>query len=49
MEIIKINANTYRIEDDFVRMFLLEGTEKALLIDTGMTTANAKEIAEYSC
>lgn len=46
MEIIKINANTYRIEDDFVRMFLLEGTEKALLIDTGMTTANAKEIAE---
>lgn len=46
MEIIKINENTYRIEDGFVRMFLLEGAEKALLIDTGMTTVNAKEIAE---
>lgn len=46
MEIIKIDENTYRIEDGFVRFFLLEGKEKALLIDTGMTTANAKEIAE---
>lgn len=46
MEIIKINESTYRIEDGFVRFFLLEGKEKALLIDTGMTTANAKEIAE---
>lgn len=46
MEIIKITENTYRIEDGFVRFFLLEGTEKALLIDTGMTTVNAREIAE---
>lgn len=46
MEIIRINEKTYRIEDGFVRMFLLEGTEKALLVDTGMTTVNAKEIAE---
>lgn len=46
MEIVKINQDTYRIEDGFVRFFLLEGTEKALLIDTGMTTENAREIAE---
>lgn len=46
MEIIKINENTWRIEDDFVRFFLMEGTEKALLVDTGMTTVNAKEIAQ---
>lgn len=46
MEVIKINDNTYRIEDGFVRFFLLEGTEKALVVDTGMTTANAREIAQ---
>lgn len=45
-EIIKMNENTYRIEDGGVRFFLLEGSEKALLIDTGMNTPNAKEIAE---
>lgn len=45
MEVIKIDEKTYRIEDGFVRFFLLEGTKKALLIDTGMTTVNAKEIA----
>lgn len=44
-EIIAINANTWRIEDDGVRFFLLEGTELALLIDSGMRTANAKELA----
>lgn len=46
MEVIKIADGTYRIEDGFVRMFLLEGSKKALLIDTGMTTVNAKEIAQ---
>lgn len=46
MEIIKIAAGTYRIEDGFVRMFLLEGSKKALLVDTGMTTVNAREIAQ---
>lgn len=45
-EIIKINENTYRIENGAVRFFLLEGSEKALLIDSGMTVRNAKEIAE---
>ena len=45
-EIIQIDDSTWRIEDNFVRMFLLEGTEKALLIDSGLTTKNAKELAE---
>ena len=44
-EIIQINANTWRIEDDGVRLFLLTGTEKALLIDSGMNLNNARDIA----
>ena len=46
MEIIKINDNTWRIEDGQVRFFLLAGEKKALLIDSGMQVHNAKEIAE---
>lgn len=45
-DIIQINDNTWRIEDGMVRFFLLAGTKEALLIDSGMTTSNAKEIAE---
>lgn len=45
-EIIRINENTYRIENGFVRFFLLQGREKALLIDTGAACPDAKEIAE---
>lgn len=45
-EIIRMNENTWRIEDSMVRMFLLTGTKEALLIDSGMNTSNAKEIAE---
>lgn len=45
-EIIRINENTVRIEDEGVRFFLLEGADKAVLIDTGMNTPDAKEIAE---
>lgn len=45
-EIIRIDDKTVRIEDGGVRFFLLEGTEKALLVDTGMNTPDAKEIAE---
>ena len=44
-EIIQINANTWRIEDDGVRLFLLAGTEKALLIDSGMNLNNARDIS----
>lgn len=45
-EIIKINENTWRIEDGFVRMFLLAGTKEALLVDSGVSGPNAKKIAE---
>ena len=45
-EIIRINENSWRIEDSGVRFFLLVGTEKALLIDTGMTVPSARDIAE---
>ena len=45
-EIIRINENSWRIEDGGVRFFLLTGTEKALLIDSGMMVKNAKDIAE---
>lgn len=44
-KVIKINDNSWRIEDQGVRFFLLTGTEKALLIDTGMNVRNAREIA----
>ena len=46
MEIIKINENTWRIEEEGVRFFLLAGENKALLIDSGMQVQNAKVIAE---
>ena len=45
-DIIKIDEKTYRIEDGMVRFFLLLGEKKALLIDSGMNTPEAKEIAE---
>ncbi len=45
-EIIQINENSWRIEDKGVRFFLLTGNEKALLIDSGIQTPNAREIAE---
>lgn len=45
-EIIKINETTWRFEDGGVRFFLLEGTEKALMIDTGMNAPDALEQAK---
>ena len=44
-EILQIDDNTWRIEDNGVRFFLLTGKNEALLIDSGMTVNNAKEIA----
>ena len=44
-EVIRMNDSTWRIEDAGVRFFLLTGTEKALLIDSGMQVNNAKDIA----
>ena len=46
MEIIKMSEDTWRIEDNDVRFFLLAGKKKALLIDSGMLINNAKEIAQ---
>ena len=45
-EIIKINDNSWRIEDGFVRMLLLEGSQTALLVDSGATCPEARQIAE---
>ena len=45
-EIIKINENSWRIEDSGVRFFLLTGEEQALLVDSGRNIDNAREIAE---
>ena len=44
--IIPMGEGTWRIEDGGVRFFVLAGNQKALLIDSGMTVRNAKEIAE---
>ncbi|MBR3103127.1 MAG: hypothetical protein IKH46_04825 [Lachnospiraceae bacterium] len=35
-EIIEINEKTWRIEEGMVRFFVLEGAEKAVMIDSGM-------------
>ena len=45
-EIIQMNGNSWRIEDNGVRFFVLEGMEKALLIDSGMNTPDAGKIAK---
>ena len=44
-EIIRIDSNTWRFEDGFVRFFLLEGEEKAVMIDSGVNSPDALEIA----
>ena len=46
METIRINENTWRFEDEGVRFFLLAGAGKALMIDSGMMTPDARELAE---
>ncbi len=43
---VEIDKQTWRFEEDGVRFFLLMGTERALLVDSGMQTRNAKELAE---
>ncbi|MCR5250411.1 MAG: MBL fold metallo-hydrolase [Lachnospiraceae bacterium] len=45
-EVIRINENTWRIEDGMVRFFVLEGSDRALMIDSGMNTPDARSIAE---
>lgn len=43
-KIIPIDNKTWRIEDDGVRFFVLAGTKKVLMIDSGMNTPDALEI-----
>ena len=45
-EVIQMNQKARRVEDMGVRFFLLTVTDKALLIDSGMTVNSAKDIAE---
>ncbi len=45
MDWIKIDDSTYQYDEGGVRFFLLIGEKEALLIDTGMETRNAKELA----
>ena len=42
----QIDEHSWIINDENVRFFLLEGTEKALVIDTGMTAPDARDICE---
>ncbi|MBR1456293.1 MAG: MBL fold metallo-hydrolase [Oscillospiraceae bacterium] len=44
-EIVRINENSWRIEDNGVRFFLLTGTERALLVDSGRDVHSARDIA----
>ena len=44
-DIVKVNENTWRFEDGFVWFFLLEGSEKAVLIDSGMNCPDALDLA----
>ncbi len=41
----QIDSQTWSFEEEGVRFFLLTGTERALLIDSGMQTHNARELA----
>ena len=45
-DVIQINQSTWRIEEGFVRFYLLCGDERAALIDTGMDAPDARSIAE---
>lgn len=45
-ETIRISDHTWRIEDGGVRFFVLEGTERAILVDSGMNTPDAGELAK---
>ncbi|MBO4921271.1 MAG: MBL fold metallo-hydrolase [Lachnospiraceae bacterium] len=41
MDIMQLGEGTYRIDDDRVRFFVLEGKDKAIMIDSSMNNANA--------
>lgn len=45
-KIIEIDSCTWRFEDDFVRFFLLEGDDKAVMIDSGVNCPDALKMAQ---
>ena len=44
--VVQVSEDTWRIENGMVRFFLLKGTEKAILIDSGMTVRHARNMAK---
>ena len=46
MDIMQLGEHTYRVDDDRVRFFIIEGTRKALMIDSSMNNANAIDAAK---
>lgn len=46
VEIRNIEKDTWALEEEGVRFFLLAGTERAMLVDSGMTSPNARALAE---
>ena len=46
VQMMQVNEDTWRIEDGGVRFFLLAGTNRAMLIDSGMNVCHAREIAQ---
>lgn len=45
-KVSEIRKGYWAIDEDFVRMFLVEGTTGALLIDTGVGSGNLRALAE---
>ena len=45
-DIFTVTHDTWRIEDEGVRFYLLSGTKMSALIDSGMNTFDAKQIAQ---
>ena len=46
MNIIPVDETTWRIEEERVRFFLLAGSRRAVLLDSGLEIHNARDIAE---
>lgn len=45
-EVYQLDETCWRIEESFVRAFLIKGEDKALLIDTGYGSGNIKEVVD---
>ncbi len=45
-ESVRIDSYTWRFEDDFVRFFLLEGENQAVMIDSGANCPDALQMAQ---